>query len=53
MKTRSTTAYMKWKDNKVVHIISTTFSTSETRHENRTHKDGSTIQVSCPEAVVE
>jgi len=52
-RTKNTTAYMKWKDTKDVHIISTAFSPSETRHVNRTQKDGSTIQVSCPEAVVE
>ena len=41
-----------WKDNRVVTMMSTTSQPSATGFVSRRQKDGSRIQVSCPEAVL-
>jgi hypothetical protein len=52
-RTKGKTSYIRWKDTKDVHILSTTFNPATTATVQRTQKDGSTLEVSCPEAVRE
>jgi hypothetical protein len=52
-KTKDSTSYIRWKDTKDVHILSTAFNPATTGTVKRTMKDGSTSHVSCPQAVFE
>lgn len=42
---------LKWKDNRCVHLLSNFHSTCNMKTVNRRNRDGSTRQVTCPEAV--
>jgi hypothetical protein len=47
------TSYIRWKDTKDVHILTTAFNPANCGTVKRTQKDGSITQVSCPEVVYE
>jgi len=49
-RTKMNTAYIRWKDTKGVHILTTAFPCEETTVK-RTQKDGSSATVKCPLAV--
>jgi len=51
--TRDNIGYVKWMDTRVVHVISTAFSPSETQLAKRTQRDGTSVQVQCPKSIVE
>ena len=50
---KQNTSYVRWRDTKDVHVISTAFIPTENRCVRRTQKDGSALQVPCPEAIVQ
>lgn len=51
--TRNSIGYVKWKDTKVVHVMSTGFSPNTILNAKRTQKDGTSALVECPQSVVE
>ena len=51
--TRNGVGYVKWKDTKIVHVMSTAFSPNTILNAKRTQKDGTSALVECPQSVVE
>jgi len=51
--TRNSIGYVKWKDTKVVHVMSTAFSPNTILNSKRIQKDGTSALVECPQSVVE
>jgi len=51
--TRDSIGYVKWKDTKVVHVMSTAFSPNTMLNAKRTQKDGTSVMVDCPQSVLE
>ena len=50
---KQNTANVRWKDTKDVHIITTAFDPTSSGTVNRTQKDCSILQISCPVVVYE
>ena len=51
--TKNGIGYVKWKDTKMVHIMSIAFSPNTILNAKRTQKDGTSALVECPQSVVE
>ena len=48
----SSISYVKWKDTKVVHVMSTVFSPNKILNAKRMQKDRTSALVECPQSVV-